>query len=946
MGMICGFVPRVFSYNVAIWPGDDISAYASPASLTNIVSISGGENHAIALRADGTVVFLSGGYFPPLDVTNGVQIASGWCQDLVVKADGTVVESYCRGGMPAGITNAVAAAGGYEHDLVLLADGTCVSWGWMTVGSAYVPTGLSNVVAVAAGFDVSAALTADGTVANWGYTGYGGTGGNGLTGISAIALGHSHGLALRTNGTVVVWGSTAGQPPVTLTNVLKIGAKQQWACALQSNGALIGWGAGAQTACPDQPLTNVIQLAPMNWAGMLLVGDGPPQPLWKLTNVTALAYDTVKFKGEAVGTEPLTYQWFFNGTNLPGAISPTLSLTNLQPEQAGDYYVVASNAFGVKTNSGAQVQFLPFTVTAQPTNQTVFGGDSATLVVVAQGSANYQWRFSGTNLDGATNSQITLANLTTNQAGAYSVAVSNAYGYFESTNATLTVVPVSITTPPTSQSKYIGDSVSFSVAAAKNGPFTYQWQHSATNLPSQTNATLTLVNLASSDAGGYSAVVSNPYGSATSPSANLNVFNSVPLINTQPITRGAYLNGSASFQVTADGTKPFTYQWLFNGTNLANATGATLTLTNLASANGGNYSVLVGNAAGSTLSSNAALVFLNVLTWGQTNNYGLNVIPLELTNAIAVAVGNSHSVALKSTGRVVVWGYNGSGQTNVPTSATNIIAIAAAQDHTLALRSNGTVVAWGIGGTNVPAGLTNVIAVAAGDYHSMALRADGTVVAWGDGGFVNSASTNVPANATNIVAIAAGGSFCVALKQNGTVMDWGTSYSFLGITNAVAIAANEFPITILKADGRVHATNVLSAPTSLSNAVGVVAQRYTASALRADGTITNWGSGGPVTPIGLTNVAVLASGQYVCLAILGNGLQPGPIPSTNLKRISNAFSLTTPAQSGHLYWLEYKTSLSDTNWKTLPLNLGISNSVNLTDTAATNSARFYRIRKW
>jgi hypothetical protein len=152
--------------------------------------------------------------------------------------------------------------------------------------------------------------------------------------------------------------------------------------------------------------------------------------------------------------------------------------------------------------------------------------------------------------------------------------------------------------------------------------------------------------------------ISNPYGSLESSGANLNVLNSAPIITAQPVTRGAYLSGSASFQVTADGTKPLSFQWMLEGTNLVNATSATLTLTNLAATNGGNYSVLVSNPVGSTLSSNATLVFLNVLTWGQTNNYGLNFVPLTLTDAVAVTVGSSHSVALKPNGQVVAWGYN------------------------------------------------------------------------------------------------------------------------------------------------------------------------------------------------------------------------------------------------------------------------------------------------
>ncbi len=955
IAMSMGSCLSMFGYNIAIWPGEDASVWAAPLNLTNVVAVSGGDGHAMALRADGTVVNWAGPNFSDMGVTNALQIASGWCHDLIVKSDGTVVDPGCTStapgntAMPAGLSSVVAAAGGAEHSLVLKSDGTCVSWGWMTVSSGYVPAGLSNVTAIAAGWDVSAALMSDGTVVNWGYSGYGGTGGNGLTGIAAIAMGHSHGLALRTNGTVVTWGGTISAPPVTLTNVVKIGAKQQWACVLQQDGTLINWGYDAgQLNGPDQKLTNVLQLAPMNWAGMLLVGDGAPQPLWILTNRVAAAESTVAFKGEAVGTEPLFYQWYFNGTNLPGATVPTLTITSVQPGQAGSYFVVVSNAFGVRTNAGAQLTLVPAIITAQPTNQTVYGGDNVTISFGGEGNnLAYQWRFFGTNLDGATNAQLILPTVAANQAGDYSVVISNSYGSVESSNATLSVIPLAITSQPAGLSRYVGDSATFSVAAVKNGPFAYQWRFEGMDLPGKMSSALTLNNLTAGNAGNYSVVVTNPYGSLGSAPAFLNVVNSKPVITAQPAGRGAYPAGNTSFQVTADGSKPLFYQWLFNGTNIANATGSTLSLTNLNSTNAGNYTVLVSNAAGSTLSSNAALTFLVVVTWGQTNNYGLAALPLDLTNVLAVAAGVNHSVALKSNGRVVAWGYNFFGQTNVPSSASNVVAIAAAQDHTLALRSNGTVVAWGNGGIGVPAGLSNVIAVAAGDYHGLALKTNGTVVTWGDSNFANSTLTNVPANVTNVVAIAAGGSFSAALRANGSVVTWGSSPpSTNGMTNVVAIAASEFPLVALKADGKVVAVNVTAAPATLTNGVAVAAGRYHAMALKSNGTVTNWVAGNPVTPTNLTNVAVLASGQYHCLAIIGNGPQPGQIGFNNLKQISNSFSGSVPSQIGHVYWLEYKTNVTNAAWITLPLNAGNDAALTLTDSGATNATRFYRVRQW
>ena len=63
---------------------------------------------------------------------------------------------------------------------------------------------------------------------------------------------------------------------------------------------------------------------------------------------------------------------------------------------------------------------------------------------------------------------------------------------------------------------------------------------------------------------------------------------------------------------------------------------------------------------------------------------------------IAVASGYDFIAALRNDGRVVVWGYMGSGVTNVPTEAqSGVAAIAAGAWHMLALKTNGTIVGWG-----------------------------------------------------------------------------------------------------------------------------------------------------------------------------------------------------------------------------------------------------------
>jgi hypothetical protein len=80
-----------------------------------------------------------------------------------------------------------------------------------------------------------------------------------------------------------------------------------------------------------------------------------------------------------------------------------------------------------------------------------------------------------------------------------------------------------------------------------------------------------------------------------------------PVIGTQPESQVALVGDAVTFTVSATGYPLPAYQWQFNGTNLANATNATLVLTNVTPDQSGNYLVVVTNLAGSTNSQTATL---------------------------------------------------------------------------------------------------------------------------------------------------------------------------------------------------------------------------------------------------------------------------------------------------------------------------------------------------
>jgi alpha-tubulin suppressor-like RCC1 family protein len=244
-----------------------------------------------------------------------------------------------------------------------------------------------------------------------------------------------------------------------------------------------------------------------------------------------------------------------------------------------------------------------------------------------------------------------------------------------------------------------------------------------------------------------------------------------------------------------------------------------------------------------------------IMSWGYNLYGGLGdgtrttqrePVPVDPTLANHVkrlGGGAYHSLAVKSDGTVIAWGYNSNGQLGdgsttmrlVPIQvnglnwpANRVRSVAGGDYHSVALRDDGFVFVWGQGlygqlGNSqtgdqltpiaVP-GLNNIVAVAAGAYHTLALRADGTL--WscglnnrgqlGDGTQANSFKVIQVADPTDatgflqgVVGIAAGDNHSVALKLDGTVRAWGgNNWGQLGDGT---IADSVFPVTVSSGGG-------------------------------------------------------------------------------------------------------------------------------------------------
>src|SRR5260370_1301069 len=205
-------------------------------------------------------------------------------------------------------------------------------------------------------------------------------------------------------------------------------------------------------------------------------------------------------------------------------------------------------------------------ITAQPTNQTVISGQTATFAVVATGTAplSYQWQKGGGNIAGATSSSYTTPATTTADSGTtFRVAVSNSMGTVGSAAATLTVnagaVAPTITTQPANQTVTAGQTATFTVVATGTAPLSYQWQKGGGNIAGATSSSYTTPATTTADSGTtFQVVVSNSTGSVTSAAAPLTVNAGAvaPTITTQPSNQPITAGQTCTFSVTANGTPP------------------------------------------------------------------------------------------------------------------------------------------------------------------------------------------------------------------------------------------------------------------------------------------------------------------------------------------------------------------------------------------------------
>ncbi len=805
-----------------------------PACATNVLAIAAGLDHSLALRSNGTLVAWGNNVYGqtniPARATNVVAISAGHYHNLALCSNGTVIAwgveegkgsfpDFGQARLPANATNIVAAVAGGYHSLALRANGTLIAWGLNEDGQCDIPVAATNIVAIAAGHGHNLVLKRDGTLVVWGNNEfkYNAVGITNIppeaTNIIAIAAGGFHCLALRADGRLFAWGMNEQQQcviPLAARDVRQLAAGFLYSLALKRDGTVVAWGMNDSCQCLVPPA--------LSWEHA--ISDSP-------NHVLALRHD---------GTVQET-TISNSGDDDLHRVSIPAEATNVVTIAAGKSHRLALRANGTVTawgdNSRGQCGILEIA-----TNVIAVSAGNYHSVALRGDGTVVAW---GDDSRGQTNVPAGLANV---------VAIASGYDRNLALCANGAVVAWgSMSRVPTGLSNVVALSVGYDHNLALRSDGTLIAWGSDDRGQCLLPANLTnVVAIAASDGFGLAlkgdgTVVWLGYG--LNASGPFDSRNPTGLSNVAAITRSAVLKCNGEVVDLAP------YHHSFAKSPEAVAAIAAGAHHNLALPLGGSHDGWVHGWGDNQRRQATGVVYANPVpewipqSWLSDNFVGLgSAEPCLLTNAVSVAAGAGHSLALRTDGTVVGWGDNSDGQASPPAGLSNVVAIAVGDSHSLALKTDGTVVGWGSdssGQRSPPLGTTNVAAIAAGSRHSLALRADGTVAAWGDN---SCGQRDVPAGLSNVVAITAGDYHNLALKADGTVAGWGAGR--LGTSGE----PNYGQATI---------------PDGLSNMVAIAAGRYHSLALKSDGTAIGWGDtycGQTLVPAGATNLIAIAAGRY------------------------------------------------------------------------------------
>lgn len=828
-----------------------------------VIQISAGADHTLALCSDGTLVAWGG---------NGSgQLGTGTLTSSIVPA--RVIDTGALSGK-----QVISISAGYHHSLALCSDGTVLSWGLNIRGelgvgdlnnrSEPVMVDLSGVIAgrqvvtVTAGHFFSLAVFSDGTVAAWGDNRWGQLGGNGTTDSAVpVLVDHSGALAGR--------------------HVVEVSASSDHVVARCSNGALICWGGNYVGQLGNNTTANVSLPTLVDASGTLSgkdvisgqAGNGHSFALCSDGTLVAWGFNLQGEFGDG-GTTSSLVPVIVNSTGaLAGmkAVSVssryTRSIARLAVPLANDSQLAALSInqgtmeYGISSRSvdyRACVSEQTTAITLNPTVNHPLAGVTVNGSPVASGSASPLISLgAGTNVielvvtaENGSSTAYSLTVIRSSDVHAVFSGVSNVGVSYPAFDATGLQVDFSLDfAPPAGTNLMVVNATGLGFI---KGRFTNLLQGQKVGL---SHNGLVYPFVANYFGGSGNDLVlewayQNVYSWGKNNNSQLGDGSSSIYTTTGPpvmVSNAGILSTKTIREISAgsvhsmalctDGTIATwgdnSYGLLGDGTATTRPSPVAVAMT------GGLAGKEVAHITAGISRCYAVCSDGRIVSWG-FNGFGFPwddpIPPVELGTdgvlanklVVAVAAGNTHTLALCSDGKVVAWGDNSYGQLGdgsfesrskpVEVDASGallgkiVIAVDAGLESSVALCSDGTVVTWGRGktvlGRNVPVELPvtselsgkTVVGIAAGYSHIILIYSDGTVATWEfdtnqlvDGGgnpILNPVivSNSGALSGRTAVEVEAGGAFSLARCSDGVVVGWGgNNYGQYGPTQSGSV---------------------------------------------------------------------------------------------------------------------------------------------------------------
>jgi Concanavalin A-like lectin/glucanases superfamily/Pro-kumamolisin, activation domain/Reelin subrepeat B/Immunoglobulin domain/HYR domain/Viral BACON domain len=797
-----------------------------------------------------------------------------------------------------------------------------------------------------------------------------------------------------------------------------------------------------------------------------------PYILLQPTNQVATVGENVMFSTAAGGTPPLSYQWLYWGTNLPGATAASLTLTNVQATQAGSYFAVVTNALGSVTSSNALLTVNAGPPCAPPPQGLVSWwraeGDATDYAGVNNGTLQGAVTFApgrvgqAFNLNG-TNSYIQVpSSPALKPTGPFTVEGWVNYNGFTGPNGggiitkgqdaeaamdwTLVVGPARELRPGVMAGGYW---VTYGCSSALA---TGVWYHVAM-VYDGSSVRVYLNGLLDGSAGASGAVQASDYalrigayapvngtanksyllgridelslyGRALSAAEIQAVYNAgsagkcglAPSIQTPPQSQTIQYSSNAMFSVTAAGLSPLAYRWYFGSNPIAGASNALLTVTNAGFAQAGSYSVVVTNAFGSATGGPAVLTVVDTIpptiiacASNRTLSAGANCtasLP-DLTGDVVAQDASGPVTVIQSPPpgtqlglgitNVAFTAQDSSGNTSVCVSSLTIadttppFVMACVLELTVEFDTNCQALLPDLTGTNyivardncssvsvtqappaltaMPAGTNTVLLTVSDNASNQTTRTVAVIVPGGPHIAVPPAGLTLAAssNATFSVLACGAAPLSYQWQHSSTNLPSATNV-VLTLSNITTNHAGDYRVVLTNPDGSITSAvatltvlqppvitrqprNAVAAPGATASfsvaAKGLAPMSYQwqqngaplAGQTKASLTVSN------VQPADFTGyvVGITNADGGVLSAVAMLTLAASPVinsPGFN----SSTFMLTVPTEVGPTYVVEYKDDLLEPSWTVLTTLAGTGLPASLSDNGLTNATRFYRVR--